>query len=507
MLRSVWWFAALTAIVAIVCFAFARTTSRAPFGYDEADYMYAGTQGFAANYLDRGSMGLNVYLSKGLDLLRDRSQRESLSRLVRNSGGIDFYRHYHGPVYAYWLALAHAAGARQESAYRASGLVLQALGSLIIFLMFRRVFPELPVAAAFVAAVTFAMNRTALVAATTITQHVVFGFLACCSLFALAEFLRTGRERYWYAAAALVALSFAAVEIASVMIASVIGTVAWFERQRGLKSLAGLFLRGAGVFVAVLAIVWPAGVFRLNALKGYMYLAYMAVGRKTFTPIGPLELWGFKLRIYPAEFVLLFAAIVAGVVWLWRTKNFRRAAPFLIYGIVFLAVTMVITAPYTYYHVSLTMSLSVVTGVVFGELWNRTNGLTRAAALLLVLASLAWLDLGYYRETEHRAKPAGTADVLAYIDSRQLAGPLFLPFEMVPPMHFYHPEIVANGYDATWTGQALADQASELKQGTTVFCSPEVCRQLDSGAAARAERIGALPDTQEPLYAMKVGTR
>jgi hypothetical protein len=46
---------ALAACLGLVCYLFATTTSHAPFAYDEADYMYAGTQGFWANYSDRNA--------------------------------------------------------------------------------------------------------------------------------------------------------------------------------------------------------------------------------------------------------------------------------------------------------------------------------------------------------------------------------------------------------------------------------------------------------------------
>src|ERR1700689_3483413 len=126
------WFGALAVLTLIVCVAFARTASPAPFFYDEADYMYAGTRGFAANYLDRGSMGMTGYFEKGFALLHDKSQRQSLSQLIRNSGALDFYRHFHGPVYAYWIAGAQSMGVREEAGYRASGLVLHALGTFVI---------------------------------------------------------------------------------------------------------------------------------------------------------------------------------------------------------------------------------------------------------------------------------------------------------------------------------------------------------------------------------------
>lgn len=504
MRSSLGWFAALLVILAVVSVYFAQTAPPGPFGFDEADYMYASSQGFAANALDRGSLGMGTYIRKGLELMHDRSKREELSRMIRSSSDVNFYRHYHGPVYAYWLALARDLGARREVAFRASGLAVNAAGAILIFLLFLRLFPNLGPAAAFVAAATFAMNRTALVAGTVITQHVAFAFFACLALFATAEFLRTGRERFWLVAAALIAVSFAAVEIAVVLIGAICVTVIALEWRRGFKALAGLFLRGAGVFLVTLAVIWPAGVFKLNALKGYMYLAYMALERKTFTPIGPVQLWSFKIRTYPFEFVLLFLALGLGVGWLWRTKSFRSASPFLFYALAFFGVTMVITAPFTYYHASLTMAAAVVTGVVFGEISNRMGASLRWVALAAVLASLVTMDVGFYRERAHESalKPEGTADVLAYLGAHPADKKVVLPYPMVPPVHYYYPDRTTSGYDETWTGAALANQV-EMGPGAVVFCVPEVCRALDLAATGAAERVGEMPDTKEPIYAMR----
>ena len=500
------WFVVLAGVAAAVCLAFARTTSAAPFGYDESDYMYAGTQGFAANYLDRGSIGMDTYVAKGFALLRDRTQRQNMSQLTRNSGDVDFYRHYHGPIYAFWLAGWHAFGAHEEAVYRASGLVLHVLGAMVIFFMFPRVFPELPPVAAFVAAGAWLMNRTGLVAATSITQHVAFAFLACCALFAVAEFLRTGRERYWYAAAALMAAAFAVVEIGLVMAGSIVVTVALLEWRQGFRKLLGLFASGAVCFIAALALLWPLGVFKLNALKGYAYLAYIAVARKTFSPISPLELWGFKVRVYPLEFVLLFLAMLMGALWLWRTGSFRAAAPFVVYGVMFFGVTLVVTAPYTYYHASMTMALAVVTGVLVGELWNRGNAAVRSIALAAVLISLVALDVTYYREAarDHSVKPTGTADVLAFLNSHRVGGPLFVPYVMVPPLHYYRPDLATIGYDDAGTGATLESQAAVLDPHTLVFCGATVCRLVGGSQAPSLEQIGTLPPANEPLYAMRL---
>src|SRR5262249_36298721 len=148
-------------------------------------------------------------IHKGLELARDREQRMAMSEYIRGTGDITFYRHFHGPMYAYWIAACKAVGVEGEQGYRSSGLVIHTLATIAIFWFFRVVFPELGPLSAFVAAMTFAMNRTALATATTITQHVVYSFAGILAQFTCALFLRTRDRRYWYATAALLALSFA----------------------------------------------------------------------------------------------------------------------------------------------------------------------------------------------------------------------------------------------------------------------------------------------------------
>src|SRR5438309_1245059 len=130
-------FCLLLLVLVVLGVRFQAVTSRAPFAYDEADYMYAGTRGFAANYLDQPSQSLVEFVRKGLELSRDKGQRVGMSEYIRSTGDITFYRHFHGPIYAYWLAACQAAGIRGERGYRASGLVIHALGTIAIFWLFR----------------------------------------------------------------------------------------------------------------------------------------------------------------------------------------------------------------------------------------------------------------------------------------------------------------------------------------------------------------------------------
>ncbi|MGA1995890.1 MAG: hypothetical protein ABSH45_08930 [Bryobacteraceae bacterium] len=471
-------FGALVPIVGAVSFFFAASTSGAPFPYDEADYMYAGTRGFTANFLDRDAIPFSEYVRKGLELVHHPEERVSISKFVRSSGDLSFYRHYHGPVYAYWLALWHAFGAQSEVTYRASGIPLHALAALALFWLFLAAFPELPPEAAFLAAVLFVMNRTALLAATIITQHVVFEVLSLLTLFAAALFFRTGQLRWWYLTAILAGAGFATVELAPVLMGALLLSLLLLRWKDGYRALAGWLVRGAVWFLLTLLVLWPKGLLELNALKGYLYLAYIAIQRKTFSPISAKDLWVFKFKTYPAEFVLPMAAMLAAV-WLIRRPKARPAlVPFVCYGALFFLVTLKVTAPFTYYHASLMSTLAVVTGYVLGEIWLHTRALARIAVAAVVVLSLVWLDTTLYRERMiERQAPSLATDVLSYI-ARSGVKKLFLPFELVPTLHYYRPDVAAAGYDTDWSGERLAGE-SLAAAPASVLCPELTCTTLE----------------------------
>ncbi|MGA2148463.1 MAG: hypothetical protein ABSH49_26250 [Bryobacteraceae bacterium] len=501
-------FGALVPIVAAVSVFFATAASGVPFAYDEADYMYAGTRGVTANFLDRDAIPFSEYVRKGVELVRHPEERASISRFVRSSGDLSFYRHYHGPVYAYWLALWHAFGARSEVTYRASGIPLHALAALALFWLFLMTFPEYPPEIAFFAALLFVMNRTALLAATFITQHVIFEVLSLFTLFAVALFFRTGELRWWYLTAVLAAAEFATVEIAVVLMTALLLSLVLLRWKDGIGRLAGLVARGAAWFLLTLVVLWPKGLLQLNALKGYLYLAYMAIQRKTFSPISATELWVFRLKTYPLEFVLPFAAMLAGVWLIRRPKARPTLVPFVCYAVLFFLVTLKVTAPFTYYHASLMSTLAVVTGCVLGEIWRRAPATARMAIAALVVVPLVWLDAGFHREKIlDREAPSLAADVLKYTRSYTAQADVrtvFLPFDLVPTMHYYLPNIPVTGYDTDWTNDRLAGESLQASPDL-VLCRESTCMTLErlwpEGAVVHRAPVSRTP-SGEPLNAI-----
>src|SRR5271170_7833993 len=78
-------------LLALFLLLITRNVSSEPYVYDEADYMYAASLGFAANWSDTPSITLADFARAGHDGQAD------LSRRIRDSNDVLFYRHFHGP--------------------------------------------------------------------------------------------------------------------------------------------------------------------------------------------------------------------------------------------------------------------------------------------------------------------------------------------------------------------------------------------------------------------------
>ena len=195
--------AAALCLYALAAYIYFPVVDGHPYAYDEADYMWAGKQGLWANYTDQHGLSFFEFVRKGLELSRDPGKRTSFSQFIRSSGDIGMYRHYHGPMYALWLAVLHKAGVVRENVFRGSGLLIHFGTATAILLGFWAAFPSLPLFAGLVACALYVFNRTGLSAATEITQHGVFAFLCVATLFAASRFFRNLEPRWFYAMMAL----------------------------------------------------------------------------------------------------------------------------------------------------------------------------------------------------------------------------------------------------------------------------------------------------------------
>src|ERR1700736_4707442 len=202
-----------------------------PFAYDEADYMFAASLGWAANYADTPAQSFADFLHTGLNRGRDASQRAALSEAVRDSNDVNFYRHWHGPVAFYWW-MAGRAAALDEHGLRASMLAFHVVTLLSIYFGCLWVLPGLAgrLAAVLCSALyvfSYPLVRTSL----EIAPHGVFVPCFVISLMLLAKAVQTGDAKYWRMGLVPAAFAFATLEVALVLLATY-AILAWEERRR-----------------------------------------------------------------------------------------------------------------------------------------------------------------------------------------------------------------------------------------------------------------------------------
>jgi hypothetical protein len=121
---------------------------------------------------------------------------------------------------------------------------------------------------------------------------------------------------------------------------------------------------------------------------------------------------------------------------------------------------------------------------------------------------LVWLDAGFHREKIlDREAPSLAADVLKYTRSYTAQADVrtvFLPFDLVPTMHYYLPNIPVTGYDTDWSNDRLAGESLNASPDL-VLCRESACRTLEhlwpEGAVVHRAPVSR-PPGGEPLNAI-----
>lgn len=512
-IRIVWPYIAVFALLAALLAAvYVPVISPNPYPYDSADYMYAGRLSFWANYVDQGSPSLFEFIQQGLELKNNPAKRAEMSQRARSNDDPQMYRHYHGPVYFYFLHALERAGVQKETSFRAAGIVVHAVTSLLVMFAFWSLFPLWPKAAGLVAGALYLFNRTAVTTAVEITQHIAFLVAAVVTLWVMGLFCRYVNRRYFHATMACLGFAFAVVETASLLMMTFAVVLIVLhrpiaERWPSWRSRIVVLLQGVAVFAAALFVFWPAGILKLSVLRGFVYLVYIAVSRKTFSPIGPLQTWTARFTASPWEHWPLFLGFVAALL-LWRRLEHRREAlPWLAYAFVFVVVTVKVTVEYVHYRGSIALVWTMATAIVLGYVWKRWGvkaGVSLAALLLFCSATETLRLRDSMAEAHDTLSP--TARILSWV--KQAAIPagqtLYVPYYFVPALHLYVPELRTMGYDIDWPLSRLVSELRSPQAHGTFLCTQPVCEAVEAAAGVSPARKVLVAPVHEghPLYAM-----
>ena len=436
-----WHVLCILTLVGVYAFLVARAVYSGPYDYDEADYMFASGVGPLGQATDNPSLGIMQFYRIGRSA--GSGQRTELSEFIRGSNDVLFYRHWHGPLIAYWL-LALKPLHLDETAMRRAGSLIPLATAFLIYGGAFWIFPGmLGLMAGFLASALYLWSY-AVVRTTEITPHQMFATFCLAALILIARMIVTGDRRHWYFAVAAAALAFCTIEVAFVLAFTLV-CVAWMER-RTLRTDWGLMWKSILLFVGVVAVVWPAALYKLAFLKAYAFLAYQAVYRKAlWGQFTYADVWRNRLLGFPVEWLLITAAILSYV--FTRELPARRALyPFLIFSGVMWLIMLRVNTTMPRYLLPFQPELLVFAGFVvagslrFPRLWMRLSGIAAMASLLA--ANTAWQDRAHPVLPDSREW-----GVLAFIRDHHLGEQaLMVPAGDLPTIHTYFPHTSLRGY-------------------------------------------------------------
>jgi hypothetical protein len=411
-----------------------------PFSYDEADYMYAVSQGYLANWTDRPALSLSEFVRLGLHSGREVQRRTELSETIRGSGDILFYRHWHGPLYYYsllWTRHGSEPVGGQERMVRSASLWIPAVGVGLVYLGCAFLLPDFP-AAALLAAVFYGASYT-VATVSELAPHQLFVILSLASLVFLAKFDVTRDRRWWWCSVAAAALSFATMEVAFVGVA-VLLLYAW-RRRIELGTDLRFWIRSVALFIVAVLATWPAGILKLEPLRSYMFMAYLAVFRKgAWGDVTFAETWETRFQSGLAEWLLIVLALL-----IWRRsrqKPWARAAqPFLLFGVLMLAVMLKVYATSPRYALPFHGSLMVFAGLVLGSVlegWAPPAKWVTSAVMCSAVIASTW----HYLQMHPSRPNLRSQQILQTVNAHPLDGRrVLVPQGDVTLFHYYFPRV------------------------------------------------------------------
>jgi len=431
------------ALVALLLFLITRKVSSEPYVYDEADYMYAASLGYFANWTDTPTLSLPDFLRIGLNRGKQAGGRQELSEFIRQSNDMVFYRHWHGPLYHFFLIPVSRLGLT-EHGVRAAMLAIPAVALLVIYFGCLWLIPGTrAILAALLAGVLFLSSFTVF-RSTELGPHQLFALFYLGCLIFLAKSVASGRRSDWYAAIIMAALAFCTLEVAFVGVLT-LAICGYIERDR-LNVDWRLTARSIALFIATVLIVWPAAIFRLTFVKSYLFMAYLALARKgSWGNIGFFRTWGNRILSSPLEWAVIAFALILYLRRPWQKDN-RFAYPFLIYSLLMLAATARVLSDSARYSLPFMPALDLFAGGILAQFLaslRRPAAFGIAGVLVVGLCATA-----AYEAFSHPVKPdPHPAAVLEHIRRANLTNKaLLVPQGDLPMIHYYFPATRLRGY-------------------------------------------------------------
>jgi hypothetical protein len=439
----------LAFLLAVFLFLARDSASSSPYGYDEADYMYAAGQGWLANYIDSPAQSIVEFARVGLGRGREAGSRGFLSEYIRHSGDMNFYRHWHGPLFTYWL-MAISPLAADESLTRMLGLFFPVLGIAIVYAFSIRLFGSIPIA--IMAAVMYGWSH-AVTRTTELAPHQLFAVCCLTSLLAAAMFVKTANRRYWYTAVVLAALAFCTLEVCFVLIVALL-LFAWRERT-ALGLDLQLAVRTVLVFLGTALLVHPASLLKLTFVKAYAFMLYLALFRKGAWGGSTLAgTWLVRLENAPFEWLLIACALV--LFFTDRQSPTRRYSRALLdFSVLMILVTLTVLTDDPRYLLPFLPVLAVFAAWTIGG-WMQRYTARRQAVIATLVCALMFTNTNLYVARHPVTTNLRAILLLTEIRQQHLQqSRLIVSQQELPMIHYYEPHTKLKSYTDAESFRAL----------------------------------------------------
>lgn len=454
--------AAVIAILLGVFFFLARNSVvYGPYGYDEADYMYAASLGLAANYTDTPSLAWSEFIRAGLHRGKDAGRRTELSEMIRASDDVVFYRHWHGPLYTDWLRLAKLFAFSEESMRRWNYIFPVASALLMYFGALSLLSGAAGQVAAILGPVLFLWSFP-VIHSSELAPHELFAFCVVAALLALAALMRvpsSNSRKCWYAAVIAAALAFCTLEVAFALIATLM-ICGHLVRDR-LKPDLAFAAKSLAAFVATVLLVWPSALYKLSFVRAYLFMAYLAVFRKGAwgANISVAGTWWLRFVTSPVPWILFALVVVLLVVR--RTAWSPVLFPFALYTACMTVAILRVNTETARYVLPLFPAVVLFTAFGVGRLLQQSGVMLRYATVAVVSVAVL-LTTNRVVEARHpRRDPQAFALLDAVRQNGLDAKTVLVPQVQVPTLHYYFPRCRIRAY-------RNPDEISERLQSTPV---------------------------------------
>jgi hypothetical protein len=436
------------------------------FDIDEADYMYSMEKGFAAHYFDRNALSFLSFVKTGLTKGLKNDRATELSKSIRYADDINIYRHFHGPLYFYYMMLGRKFVGNGERAIRSFSLVLQFICSIIAllgcFLLSGAPHARIP---ALFAALLVLFSPSLYFTVSLVSPHGMYVLLCLMTLFLLAKAIASKKESYFFLSAATVALAFVTLEYAFLLVICwmVSAGSVYLKDKSAFPHLWKFLFKSFCIHALVIVALWPAALLKLSLVKAYMFLAYFVLVRGhiyTSTPL--LTFWRGRIAGSPVEYGIVALGVVLAVYVLWKKRNVTLI-PFVTYLACIFLMEVKHVAPVPTYMSSLIAVGFVTAGMAVHELFQKkTPALTALLAALCIL-SFAFLRFSYLPGQQSPRLLLRT-EMTEFL-KKEMPERVLVARPMLSLVHYYFRAMTADSYvSETYSKDG---QMSDLRAGLT----------------------------------------